>query len=62
VVIEVTRRALNVLLRTERASEIPVVTGVTRRVVTTEASERKRGSCDGERELRRKERDGEGAT
>ena len=30
-------------------SESPVVTGVARRAVTTGASERKRGSCDGER-------------
>jgi hypothetical protein len=37
------RRALNVLLRTERASEIPVVTKVTRHVVTTEVSEQVRG-------------------
>ena len=59
----VTRRVLNVLLRTKRASEIPVVTGVTRHAVTTGASERKRGSCDGEeRELRRREREGERAT
>ena len=49
IVTGVTRRALNVLLRTERPSKILVVTGVMRHAVTTEASERKRGSCDREK-------------
>ena len=41
----------------DQASEIPVVTGVTRRAVTTGESEREE-----ERELRRREREGEEAT
>ena len=54
VVTEVTRCAINVLLRTERPSEILVVTEVTRHAVTAGASEQARGREGGrEKKLRR---------